>query len=29
MTSHAVMLWYVKQFLAGNYGFRQADNSSA
>ncbi len=29
MTSHAVMVWYVKQFLAGNYGFRQADNSTA
>jgi pyruvate, water dikinase len=28
MTSPAVMLWYVKQFLAGNYAFRPADNST-
>ncbi len=27
MTGHAVMLWYVEQFLAGNYGFRVAENA--
>ena len=25
MTSHAVMMWYVQQFLEGNYSFRAAD----
>ena len=28
MTSHEVMTWYLKQFLSGNYSFRDTHNGS-